>query len=395
MPAPLEGIKVIDFTQFQNGPQGTSMLSDMGADVLKIERPGEGDPLRPIGMAPDGYNAVVEAVNRGKSSLTLNLKSPRAEEIIHKLVVDADVVAENFIAGTMDGLGFGYEDLRKINPKLIFATNSGFGPEGPWTERGCYDHVSQGFSGAMISNGGGPGADPVRLIWGANDQISGIILAYGIMTALVARELHGVGQKVDVSLVGAMMTLQGTAISGYLHTREQPRVPFPPPLRPTFSPHKASDGEWFTDGVLVPAHWPKLCMAINRPDLIDDERTKDAWARTENAEWLTEELNTLYATKPRQYWLDKYEEFNVPGGPVYDYAGLVADQQAWDSGYLVEVEHPNFENHAALGIPARFSVTEAKVQGVAPEVGQHTEEALLALGYSWDDINELRDQEVI
>ena len=172
-------------------------------------------------------------------------------------------------------------------------------------------------------------------------------------------------------------------------------MPHPAPLGPTFGPHKASDGEWFTDGVLVPAHWPKLCMAIDRPDLIDDERTKDAWARIENREWLTEELNTLYATKPRQYWMDRYEEFDVPGGPVYDYAGVAADSQFWDNGYLVELDHPHFEGHRAVGIPVQLSETPGRVQGPAPELGQHTEQVLLDLGYEWAEIESLRDGGVI
>jgi crotonobetainyl-CoA:carnitine CoA-transferase CaiB-like acyl-CoA transferase len=394
VPAPLDGIKILDFTRFQNGPHGTAMLSDMGAEVLKVERPGDGDPMRSLGTQPDGFNAIFEACNRGKQSMTLNIKTPEAREIVYKLVEQVDVVVENFIPGVMDGLGIGYERLRTINPRLIYAINSGFGLEGEWSRRGCYDHVAQGVSGAMISLAGGPGTPPVKLGWGFADQVSSIVLAYAIMTALVARERFGLGQQVDVSLLGSMMTVQATAITGYLHTSEQPRTPLGGPGAATFSYHQAGDGEWFTDGVLTPNHWPKFCAALDRPDLVDDERSVDAWARAKNREWITQQVNDTFSTQPRQYWMDRFAEHDVPGGPVYDYAGLVENRQAWDNDYLIELDHPHFEGHRAVGIPVAFSETPVHVQGASPEVGQHTEEVLLKLGYSWKDIEGLRDSEV-
>ena len=203
MPAPLEGIRILDFTRFQNGPHATVMLSDMGADVLKVERPGEGDPGRSLGRQPDGWCAYFEALDRGKRSMTLDMGTEQGREIVLKLAARSDVVTENFRPGVMDRLSVGYEALRKVNAKLIYATNSGFGPEGEWAERGSYDIVAQGMSGAMIAQGGGPGAEPVQGPWGLADQVGSIVFAFSIMTALVARERHGVGHRGGDGLQGA------------------------------------------------------------------------------------------------------------------------------------------------------------------------------------------------
>jgi CoA:oxalate CoA-transferase len=391
MPAPLEGIKVVDFTRFQNGPHATVMLSDMGAEVLKIERPGEGDPGRALGRRPDGFCSYFEALDRGKKSMTLDLGTPEAKEIVCRLVAEADVVTENFRPGVMDALGLGYEDLRPVNPRLIYATNSGFGPRGPWTSRGSFDIVSQGISGAMIAQGGGPGSEPAHIGWGLADQVGSMVFAYGIVTALLARERHGVGQKVDVSQMGAMATLQALSLVAYLHTGAQPgrRV------NPTFTYYRDSDGEWLTIGVLTPKHWPLLCTAVGREDLVTDPRSAEPFARFENADWLRAELASAFATRPRSEWLDSLMACDVPCGPVYDYAGVVAEPQFWENGYLVELDHPNFPGHRSVGVPIQLSETPATVQGPAPELGQHTEQTLLALGYDWEQITGLRDRGIV
>jgi crotonobetainyl-CoA:carnitine CoA-transferase CaiB-like acyl-CoA transferase len=394
MPAPLEGIKILDFTRFQNGPHATVMLSDMGADVLKVERPGEGDPGRALGRQPDGFCGYFEALDRGKRSMTLDLGTEQGREIVFKLVEGSDVVTENFRPGVMDGLGIGYEHLGKVNPRLIYATNSGFGPKGPWSERGSFDIVAQGMSGSMISQGGGPGSEPVHIGWGLADQVGSMVFAYGIMTALLARERHGVGQKIDVSQLGAMMTLQALGLTGFLHTGTQ-LVRTGRAISPTFTYYQASDGEWLTIGVLTPKHWPLLCHALERDDLLTDVRSAEPFARAENREWLMEELAGAIGKRPRQHWLDALVANDVPCGPVYDYAGVTADSQFWDNGYLVELDHPHFEGHRVVGIPVQLSETPGGVQGPAPELGQHTEQVLLDLGYEWPEIEALRDGGVI
>lgn len=391
MPAPLEGIKVLDFTRFQNGPHATVMLSDMGAEVLKVERPGEGDPGRALGRRPDGFCSYFEALDRGKKSMTLDFGSPEGRAIVYELVRDHDVVTENFRPGVMDAMGVGYDELKKHNPKLIFATNSGFGPKGPWTKRGSFDIVAQGMSGAMVAQGGGPGGTPVQGPWGLADQVGSMVFAFGIMSALVARERYGVGQRLDVSQLGAMTTLQALSVVSHLHTGMQAgRF-----INPTFTAYRCADDLWFTVGVLTPKHWPLLCEAAGRPDLIADERTAAPFARAEHREWLHAELTAAFLTKPREHWLSGLVKRDVPCGPVHDYAAVAEDAQFWDNGYLVELDHPNFPGHRTVGIPLTMSETPGHVQGPAPELGQHTEETLLALGYDWDRISTLRDKGVI
>ena len=202
---------------------------------------------------------------------------------MHRLAAEADVVTENFRPGVMDSLRLGYEQLRPLNARLIYATNNRFGSKGPWTERGSFDIVSQGISGAMIAQAGGPGAEPAHIGWGLADQVGSLVFAYGIMTALVARERLGVGQRVDVSQLGAMATLQALSLVAYLHSGQQEPRRAP---SPTFTYYEDANGEWLTIGVLTPKHWSPLCTALGRDDLISDERTADPFARVEHAGWL-------------------------------------------------------------------------------------------------------------
>ena len=391
MPAPLEGIKVVDFTRYQNGPHATAMLADMGAEVLKVEMPGNGDPGRQLGVGADGFCSYFESLNRGKRSMTLDLRAEGALEVVHKLVEEADVLAENFRPGYLDSIGLGYEDLRQVNPRLIYATNSGFGPNGEWATRGSFDVVAQGMSGAMVALGGGPGERPFTAPWGLADQTGSIVFAYGIMTALFARARHGVGQKIDVSQLGAMLTLQVLSLQAYLHNNVQPVQKPGRSLSATFSWYQAGDGEWFTMGLLDPKSWPSLCEVLERPDLLEDARTVDPFKRRDNEEWLRGELEALFRTRPREEWLERLIAARIPCGPIYDYAQIAADQHFWINGYLQEVPHAHFENHRVVGVPVSFSETPTKVQSAAPELGQNTEEVLLSLGYDWSDIERFHD----
>lgn len=394
MTAPLDGIKVLDFTRYQNGPHGTAILADMGADVLKVEQPGDGDPGRSIGRLPDGFSSYFEALNRGKRSITLDLHLPEAQEVVEKLVAQVDVLVENFRPGVMEGFGLGYAQLAATNERLIYATNSGFGPEGEWRDRGSFDHVSQGMSGAMIAQGGGPGAEPMSVTWGLADQVGGMTLAHGITTALLARERYGMGQKVDVSQLGAMVSLQGFMLLSYLHTHEQPRREPGVSMNPTFSWYRAGDGEWLTIAVLDPKNWPKLCRSLEREDLLEDPRAADPFTRIEHGEWLAGELRETFATKRCEDWLRALVADGVPCGPVYDYEGVVSEAQFWQNGYLIELEHPHFPGHRTLGIPVHLSKTPGAVRGPAPELGQQTEEVLRELGYEWSEIERMHDRGV-
>ena len=257
MPGPLDGIHILDFTRYQNGPHATSMLSDMGADVLKVELPGDGDPGRSLGRLPDGFCSYFEGNNRGKRSITLDLRKPEAREIVYKLVAEVDVVTENFRQGVMDGLGLGYEELRKHNEQLIYGSTTGFGPIGEWSQRASFDHIAQGMSGALVAQGGGPGKEPQAVQWGLADQSGSIVFAYGIMAAIVARERFGAGQRVDASLLGSMMTVQNLTLANFLHTRHQEvREGVGGYNQAAFGWHQAGDDKWLTVGVLDPKDCP-------------------------------------------------------------------------------------------------------------------------------------------
>ena len=388
---PRKGLKVLDFTQFQNGPSGTVMLSDMGADVLKIERPGDGDPGRALGLRPDGFCGYFEAHDRGKRSMTVDLKTSEGIRLIHQLAVDADIVTENFRPGVMDRLGVGYEALKATNPQIIYAENSGFGPVGPYAERTCFDIVAQGLSGAMLSLGGGIDSVPVQGPWGLADQVGGIIFAYGIVLAVVARERFGVGQRVDGSQIGAMMTLQAGSVVPYLHTNIQPdRF-----NNPVFAAYQTSDDKWLTIGILTPKWWPALCLAIEREDLMIDERSESPFARHENRDWLHAELGKAFKKLPEATLLQRLNDSDVPCAPVLDYEGVANESQFWDNGYLVDLEHSKFENHRTVGIPIALSETPGRVQGPAPEYSNDTEAVLTRLGYDGSQIEELRQHGVI
>ena len=391
MPAPLDGVRVVDFTRYQNGPHATAMLADMGADVLKVEMPGNGDPGRQLGVAADGFCSYFEALNRGKRSMTLDLRADGAIEVVHKLIQDADVLAENFRPGYLDSIGLGYDDLKPINPKLIYATNSGFGPEGEWARRGSFDVVAQGMSGAMIALGGGPGETPITAPWGLADQTGSLLFAYGIMTALFARERQGVGQKIDVSQLGAMLTLQALNLQNFLHSGVQPVLKPGRSFSATFAWYQCGDGEWVTMGMLDPKSWPGMCRALEREDLTNDPRTVDPFARRDNEAWLREQLEDAFSKRPRQEWLDRLIAERIPCGPIYDYAQVAGDDHFWLNGYLQRPPHPHFEDHKVVGIPVSFSETPTEVRASAPELGQDTEMALLDLGYDWSDIERLHD----
>ena len=390
MPSPLSGIKVLDFTRYQNGPHATLMLSDMGADVVKVEQPGDGDPGRALGRLPDGYCGYFEAFNRGKRSITVNLSSPEGLGIIHRLISKSDVITENFVPGAMERFGLGYDDVRKINPRIIYASNSGFGLNGEWAARPSYDIIAQAMSGAMIANAGGPASEPSIMTWGIADQVGAMVFAYSIMAAIVARERYGVGQYVHSSQLGAMISLQSFSIVPFLHTMVQAQRP-PRGLSPTWTYYRAADGKWLVIGFPLQKWWPGVCDAVNRPDLITDERSAQPFARVENHAWVIAELDDAFAKGTRDGWLVRLAERDVPCAPVHTYAEVASDPQVLGNGYIVELDHPNFKGHRTVGLPMSLSETPPRIQGPASELGQHTEECLLELGYSWEEISTLRN----
>jgi crotonobetainyl-CoA:carnitine CoA-transferase CaiB-like acyl-CoA transferase len=390
MMGPLDGIRVVDFTRYQQGPWGTTMLADMGAEVIKLEHRVGGDLGRALGRQPDGFCAYFEAHNRGKKSVSIDLKRPEAREIVDRLVEGADVVVHNFRPGVMDRLGFGYERLKGVNPRIIFASASGFGPRGPIAHRPSFDIIGQGLGGIMVTQGGGPGRNPVSVIPGLADQVGGMTLAFAITTALVARDRLGVGQQIDTSLYGSQISLQAMYLTRVLRTGVQSAAY----ANPTFTAYPCADGKWLTVGVLDPDVYVRLCDALGRLDLTYDERFAEPFARYTNAEALAAEIGAVFCSNTREYWLERLVEHDVPCGPVQDYIEVGDDPQALENGYITTVEHPNLGPLRVVGVPAEFSETPGAV-GIAPELGEHTDEILLSLGYDREQIDGLRRDGVL
>ncbi len=384
----LEGIRILDFTRAQQGPFATMLLADMGAEVWKVEPPG-GEQGRANGLGPDGFSSYFEGHNRGKKSITLDLRNPRAIEVVKRLAPLCDVVVENFRPGVMEDMGIGYEDLRALREDIILASASAWGRSGPWARRGGYDHVAQALSGVMYEQGEGPGGEPQALIGGFADQIGAMLLAFGISTALVVRERDGIGQHIDGSLIGGMVAMQSKQIMEFLRTGKQSG--FQRRRAATYTNYACADGRHIAIAAQDQHYYEKLCAALGEPGLATDERFASPWGRATNKDALVAELDRVFRSRPMEDWLEPLAQAGVPHAPVLDYAGMAAHPQYWENGYLVEIETPHLGTMRVPGAPVHMSATPPRVDSAGPVLGQHTEELLLLAGYSWDGIEALKE----
>jgi CoA:oxalate CoA-transferase len=400
MDAPLKGIRVIDWTIWQQGPVATAMLADMGAEVIKIEEREKGDPGRgvfAIGGAESTRNFYFEANNRHKQSLTLDLSKPGAREIVYKLVAKSDVFVQNFRKGVADRLGLGYKDLSTHNPKLVYASSSGYGPFGPDSGEPSFDYLAQARSGIMYT---GPAdiKDPIYLTGGIADQMGAIMLAYGVTMALVARERYGVGQEVNASHLGSMIALQGLNVAsrtflGHEFKRNAREESF----NPLWNHYKCADEKWICLGMIQDRYWKDFCNAVGIPELIDDARFNNMRARGKNRRELIAILDKVFATKPRDEWMRIMKH---GGDFIYTVVNsindLPTDPQVLANEYVVDYEHPQLGKMQVVGVPVTLSQTPGNPRGRAPELGENTEMILTEmLGYSWDDVAKFRETGII
>lgn len=395
-PRPLEGIAILDFTRFQQGPQATQMLADMGARVIKIEEPGRGEAGRRLWRDGDGFSGLFEAFNRGKRSLTLNLRHPEAKTIVYQLSAQADVVAENFRRGTMERLGFGYDRLSRENPQLIYASASGYGPRGPMAERPSYDLIGMAMGGIMVASGGGPQREPRQPFWGLADASGAIMFAYGIVLALLTRERHGIGQQVDVSLLGTQLALQSPDLTYYLRTGHDAPDRGRSRNFPTFGHFEtARPGEYVALGMLDPRQWPDACAVLELEELAEDERFASARSRNQHRDELEPLLEAAFRRFPREELIDSFNARGIPCGPVHAYKDVVQEPQLFANDYIVPREHPRFGTVQVLGLPVHLSRTPGAIGSPAPEPGQHADEVLRELGYGDAEITTLRNEGAI
>ncbi|MEE8472045.1 MAG: CoA transferase [Dehalococcoidia bacterium] len=404
MPAPLDGIRVVDWTILQQGPVASSMMGDLGAEVIKIEQRGVGDPGRGfaniLGLPASALgtrNFYFEANNRNKKSLVLDLKKEGAQEIVYRLVEKSDIFVQNFRQGVAEKLGLGYETLSGYNPELIYATASGYGPEGPESGRPSIDPAGLARTGMMevLAPLGMPPQYPPG---GLADQMGAVMLAYGVLAALVARERTGVGQRVDASHVASVMWLESMVVHQYLYTgREAPKWNRQRSGNPMHNSYLCSDGKWLFLGLLQPdRHWPQFCLAMDFPELEKDSRFDTFESRRDHREELIAILDERFAARTSGEWaahLGTFRDFIFE--VVNKVSDLPTDPQVIANDYIVEVDHPTYGPTKMLGVPIKFSKTPGRV-GLAPEFGQHTEEVLLDIcGYSWEEITGFKDREVI
>ena len=399
---PLQGIRVIDWTIWQQGPVATAMLGDLGADVIKIEGK-VGEPARGMsriaGLSTKSVtgNFYFENNNRNKRSMTVDLSKDEGRQVIYRLAEKSDVFVHNFRKGVAERIKLDYDTLCKYNSKLIYATASGYGPKGPDAALPAFDRCGLARSG-MMTTLGEPDMPPLMMMGGIADQSGAIMLAYAVLAALVARERLGVGQRVDVSQLGAMIGLLGLDISAALQLGQAlPRHRRTHEGNPLSNHYQCGDGKWMALAMLqADRYWPTLCRAMEMGEFENDPRFKTMEVRSKNCETIIGIMDKVFGSKPRDEWLKR---FAVAGdliyAPVNTLKDVISDPQVLANGYITEYEHPSLGKTKCVGVPLHLSKTPAGIRMPAPELGQHTEEVLLELGYTWDDISSLKDKDVV
>jgi CoA:oxalate CoA-transferase len=394
---PLDGIRVIDLTQVLFGPFATMLLGDMGAEIIKIERPGVGDIARGNGPVINGVSTYFLSLNRGKKSVTLDLSRGAGVEVFLKLVRNADVLVENFKPGTMAKLGLDYEKVRTVNPGIIYVSGSGYGQYGPYAGKPAFDVVIQAMGGVMSITGeeGGP---PVRPGVSYGDIAAGLFLCIATLAALEERHKSGQGQYIDISMLDCQVTVQENAFVRYLNTGEIPRALGT--RHPVMTPFQAFPTR---DGYIAVAlrggfkdQWPLFCAAIDRVDIIDDPRFQDGWERTQHYQELEPILNSVMKTRTTHEWIEVLEQAGIPCGPVNNIAQVAADPQVAARDMIVNLHHPEAGELKVVNSPFKFSRTPCQAERMAPQLGEHSQEVLKQLlGLTAEEITRFKDSGVI
>jgi crotonobetainyl-CoA:carnitine CoA-transferase CaiB-like acyl-CoA transferase len=394
----LDGVRVLDLTNVLSGPYATLHLALLGAEVIKIENPVDGDLARKLGNVPKLNNELMGtsflAQNANKKSITLNLKKNAAKEIFRKLLADSDVVVENFRPGVMTRLGFGWDVMKAVNPRLVYCAISGFGQDGPDSDKPAYDQIIQGLSGTMALNGD-ERLNPLRCGFPVCDTVGGLTAAFAIMTALYHRERTGEGQMIDVALLDAIMPLMGWVAANLLIGGEQP-VPMG---NDNFT--AAPSGVFRTrDGYVNIAankqeQWEAVCDALGAPDLKADPRFQERDTRKQNRKALTPLLEVKLAERKTKEWVDLLNARGVPSGEILGLDAALHQPQVVHRGTLRTVEAPGIGPLQLFNLPALLLSTPAAIETPPPRLGEHTAEVLGRLGYSESDLTNLKRDGVI
>jgi CoA:oxalate CoA-transferase len=397
MTGPLDGITILDLTWVLSGPYASMVLCDLGAEVIKVERPPNGDVARTTLPLKNGESGYFFSINRGKKSVVIDLQKPEGKALFLRLVERADVVMENFTPGTMEKLGLGYEALRKRNPRIVYSATSGFGQTGPDRLRPALDIVVQGMGGVM-SITGHPGGPPARPGLSLGDIAAGLFTAIGVLAALRERDRSGAGQLVDISMLDCQVAILENAFMRYFLTGELPKaIGTRHPAATPFQAFPTKDG-WIVLAVSwgVENQWELFCAVIERPELISDERFDTPHARTHNHAQLEPILNEALMQRTTQAWLREFDAIGLPCGPLNNIAQAAALPQVQARQMLVEVEHPVIGTLPLANTPVKLSRTPGGIRGASPALGQDTGAVLRGmLGMGDDEIGALHEAGVI
>ena len=397
---PLTGIRVLDWTMWQFGPVAASMMGDMGADVIKIEAL-DGDVGRAVARMesadaglPAGRNAYFETCNRSKRGIAINLKTAEGREIAHKLVKGADVLIQNFRKGVAERLEMDYDTLKKINPRLIYASASGFGPEGPDAELPSLDGCGQARAGLMMSATPPWAKHPVSVRGAPSDQIGGITLCLGILSALLARQSQGIGQKVEVSHLSSTMFLQGLAIGmNLLSGQYMPTLNREDVRNYMYNIYQCKGGSWLRISNPQPArYWGPFVEALGIEYILEDPEIEGAQDGTAGSPELLKLIEDTFASKTYEEWDAIFREYGFIYARIQSIEELPEDPQVKANGYIADFDHPAIGPIQVCNFPVAFSETPATIRSGAPELGEHTEAILIdELGYDWSDIGTFQE----
>jgi len=385
----LKGVKILDLTQFLAGPYCTMVLSDFGAEVIKIEKFPDGDDSRRTRPYINNESMPSAMPNRNKKSLAINLKSEKGKEIFLKLAKEADIVIENFRPGVTKKLGIDYEAIYQINPGIIYCSISGFGQTGPYSRKGGFDIIAQGITGFMTMTGH-PDSRPAKVGIAINDIAAGSAALYSILAAYIHKLQTGEGQYIDTSLVEAGLAWTVWEQGAYFGSGEVPTATGTRHRRSTpYQAYRTKDG-YVTVGAGTQRLWERFCQdVVGKPEWIQDARYVELKNRMENIDELERDIEEVFTKENTAYWVEKLDEAGIPGGPVYTYDQTLSDPHILARGMVADLKHPIMGDIKTIGVPVKLSKTPMTIQSAAPWLGQHTTEILSGMNFSKQEIEQL------
>ena len=395
MAGPLTGVKVLSFGRVLAGPYAAMLLADLGAEVIKIEDPLKGDMARNNGPFIEDLSSYFLSVNRGKKSVTLNMRNERAKELVRELIPQIDILVENFRPGVMKKMGFDYDTVKDLNPRLLYLSISGFGQSGPYAKRPAFDMIAQGMGGT-VSITGEPDRPPVRVGYSIGDLGAALYAVSATTAALYEREKTGQGQHIEVAMLDCQVALCENACARYFATGEVPR-----PIgsrHPLVTPFQIFPTQT-EDMVLVTfrdEEWGNLCRVIGQEGWIEDNRFNTIDKRTANHAELEPLLIEVFRKRPRDEWMDLFETAGIIAGPVQNIMEVVTDSHILEREMVLSVAHRRLGNVKVVGTPMKFSRTSCRIEKASPDLGDHTNEILTEmLNRSPEEIEQLKKEKVI